>query len=108
MKDAKRKGVSKAASMAYIAAQEAGINLGESITQNNIQSGDKVTLNIEAIKSRKNYDSMTENYKTFVEENAGRVFTAKVEKNSLVTFEEDNTWLFWGGDLQIVEQPNNN
>lgn len=69
-----------------------------------ISNGDKVKLNIDRIKARKNYSRMLDGYKQFVEENADRVFTANVESKNIITMLEDRRWLFWSGDLDIVEK----
>lgn len=71
---------------------------------NEIKEGDRVTLNIEHIKSRKNYEKMNPEYQKFVEENEGRIFTAHPEKENIISlYEDDNKWLFWSGDLKVVE-----
>ena len=68
--------------------------------------GDKVKLNVNRIESRPNYIHMNDRYKKFVSENADTVFTVKFEKGSdrLITFEENDEWLFWSGDLDIYEE----
>ena len=71
---------------------------------NQINEGDSVVLNIERIKSRKNYDKMNPDYQSFVEENKGKVFTAHPEKENIISlYEDDNKWLFWSGDLDKVD-----
>jgi len=64
-----------------------------------INSGDKVKMDVSLVKSRKSYPDMNEKYKEFVENNGDKVFTARVEGKNMVSFEEEPTWLFWSGDL---------
>lgn len=99
MKKARSSGISKGAVMAYLAANDAGIELGD----RKIKYGDKVRLDVERIRSRDDYQQMIAEYKSFVESNADKVFTAKPEGNTMTSFEEDDTWLFWNGDLIIEE-----
>lgn len=47
---------------------------------------------------------MAEAYKSFVEDNESVVFTAHVEKPNMISFLEEPRWLFWSGDLDIVEE----
>ena len=73
-----------------------------------IKEGEKVKLNVKKITSRPDWQRLTERYRTFVMENANTVFTVKYEEKyggtpSLVTFDEDNTWLFWVGDLIVIK-----
>ena len=65
--------------------------------------GDKVKMNLELIKSRVNYEKMSDDYKRFVEEHADEVFTAHVERTNLISFMEEPRWLFGSGDLVKVE-----
>lgn len=69
-----------------------------------IKEGEKVKLNVEKIKIHKDYKRLTEGYKDFISNNADTIFTVKFEEKygeypSLVTFQEDSTWLFHVGDL---------
>lgn len=64
-----------------------------------INSGDKVRIDVSLVKSRRSYPDMNEKYKEFVENNGDKVFTARVEGKNMVSFEEEPTWLFWSGDL---------
>lgn len=68
-----------------------------------IAEGDKVRLNIELVKTRKNYSRMAEGYKKFVEQNDGTVFTAHVERENMISMAEEPRWLFWSGDLIKVD-----
>lgn len=75
--------------------------------QLNLKVGDKVLLNVAAITGRSDYWKMNPMYQKFVEENECTVFTVKRDEKSknlqsCVTFEEDDTWLFWIHDLKIV------
>lgn len=67
-----------------------------------IVEGDKVRLNVELIKSRKNYSRMAERYKEFVESSEDTVFTAHVERENMISVVEQPRWLFWSGDLVKV------
>ena len=69
-----------------------------------ISEGSKVKMNTEAIKGRKNYANMAEEYKSFVESNEGTLFTAHVEKPKMISFLEEPRWLFWSGDLETTEE----
>lgn len=69
-----------------------------------IYDGCKVILNYEAITSRKSFASTAENYRSFVEKNQGRVFTAHPESRNLVSLKEQPGWLFWEKDLIPVEE----
>lgn len=101
VKKARRQGISKNTAEAYIAIKEAGLD--KPSLPKKFQEGDKVLLDIEKIKARKNYDRMSENYKAFVESNEGVVFTAHVERDNLISMKEAPAWLFWSGDLIKVE-----
>lgn len=76
---------------------------GAHTTAKSFNDGDKVKLNIEAVKSRKNYDRMLPLYKEFVETSEDTVFTVHVEQGNLISFIEEPKWLFWSGDLIKVE-----
>ena len=67
-----------------------------------IQDGDRVIINIDLVKGRKNYESMSTKYKNFVESAGDTVFTARQERQNLISLEESPQWLFWSGDLIIV------
>lgn len=73
-----------------------------------IQEGEKVKLDVKKITGRNDWQKLTERYRSFVMDNAKTVFTVQYEekygkKPSLVTFAEDNTWLWWVGDLIVVK-----
>lgn len=66
-----------------------------------IEEGTKVKINIDLVKSRKNYANMSEKYKEFVESSTDQVFTAHIERRNLISFVEEPKWLFWSGDLLV-------
>lgn len=68
------------------------------------EEGEKVRLNIERIKARKNYDKMADAYKEFVDASEDVVFTAHVERENMISLVEEPKWLFWSGDLEKVPQ----
>ena len=68
-----------------------------------VNTGDKVTLKVDVLTSKKNYDIMNPAYKEFVEKSEGIVFTAVQEGTKLIHLEEEPRWLFWCGDLNVVE-----
>lgn len=61
--------------------------------------GEKVMINVPAIKARQNYELMAPSYKQFIEDSGGKEFTAHIEENKLISLVEEPQWLFWGGDL---------
>ena len=66
--------------------------------------GDKAKLDVDLIKSRRNYDRMLQGYKDFVEGNGNEVFTVHVESPHMISFVEEPKWLFWSGDLIKVDE----
>ncbi len=73
-----------------------------------IKEGEKVKLDVKKITGRADWQKASERYRSFVMENKNTVFTVQYEekygiKPSLVTFAEDNTWLWWTGDLIVVK-----
>jgi hypothetical protein len=99
----KKKGVKNAAELvtAYEKANKIRENVGveSSSPPQSISEGDKVKLNVELIKSRKNYENMLDGYKDFVNDNADSIFTAHVERESIISMVEEPKWFFWSGDL---------
>lgn len=69
-----------------------------------ISEGCKVKMNTEAIKKRKNYVNMVDDYKAFVDSKADTIFTAHVERPNMISFLEEPRWLFWSGDLDILTE----
>ena len=92
IKEAKKKGIPKE----YIDAYLAKIS-GEE--QDRIEENDQVMVNVERIKRNKNYNSMLDRYKEFIENCDGKVFKAHVEDGGLISLKENPEWLFWEGDL---------
>lgn len=72
---------------------------GEHTEAKSFNEDDKLMLDINAIKSRKNYPIMNPKYKEFVESNEGTVFTAHKENVNMISLKEEPRWLFWSGDL---------
>lgn len=68
-----------------------------------VNTGDKVKLKVDVLKSKKNYDIMNPMYKEFVEKSEGVVYTAVRESKVLLHLEEEPRWLFWCGDLEVAE-----
>lgn len=102
IKKAVKKGVPSERAKKIIEIAEHGA--GEHTDVQEIKTGDKVKLNVDAVKARKHYDAMLQTYRDFVEANADTVFTAVVENSRLVHMEEEPKWLFWCGDLILVER----
>jgi hypothetical protein len=77
-----------------------------------IVEGTKVKLNIERIKSHPDYPRLTDTYKTWIDENQNRIFTveydSKYKNNPQLLCLKENVepvkWLFWEGDLIILEE----
>lgn len=72
-----------------------------------LDEGDKVKIDVEKIKSRKDYENMRNEYKLFIENNTNVIFTVefdpKYQDHTLVVLKEDETkpkWLWWEGDLK--------
>lgn len=82
-----------------------------------IRSGDpippesKVKLNYNQIVSRNDYKKLKQSYKDFVENNKETIFTTNNSEDisktaKLVSLKEDEAdpkWLFWVGDLMLVD-----
>lgn len=69
-----------------------------------VPDGALVKINVEKIRSRKDYSAKSEKYKQFVDDNEDAVFTARLEHGGLMFLEESPEWLFWCGDLISVSQ----
>lgn len=105
----RKKGYTEADAKQYVKSAEAlgsiiRLGSGEASPPQKFNEGDKVKLNLSRIKGRKNYDKMLDNYKEFVDGNADTVFTAHVERKNLISMQEEPRWLFWSGDLDLVER----
>lgn len=79
-----------------------------------IVDGDKVTLDYDKITATQQYTGANPEYKKFVEDHKGEIFTAKKPENrankQIFELAEDPSgvkWLFWGGHLKKVEMINN-
>lgn len=77
---------------------------GNNSPRQDISEGDKIQLNVELIKSRKNYDRMNPKYKELVESSEGKIFTAHVERTHMISLVEEPAWLFWSGDLIKISE----
>lgn len=73
--------------------------VGDKTPPQKFQEDDKFLLDIKLIKSRKNYERMSDAYKEFVADNDGKILTAHVERGGLISAKEEPKWLFWSGDL---------
>ena len=102
VKDAKKKGIKKTTAEAY--AEIINNGTGRNTDAQEISEDEKIMLNIEAIRNRKNYERMTDKYKEFVNNNSDKVFTAHVERTNLISLKEEPQWLFWSGDLIKIKE----
>lgn len=103
-KAVKKRGLTESQANAYVAvvnrADEIRRNgVGENTPEKHFEEGDKVLINVAAVKARQNYEKMSENYKEFIEKSEGVVYTAHIEHQKLISFAEEPQWLFWSGDL---------
>ncbi len=105
VKKAQSKGISKNVAEAYLAIKEAGLDKVSLPKQ--FQEGDKVKLDVEKITQRKDYEKMNPRYKEFVESNVDTVFTAHLERETLISLAEQPEWLFWSGSLIKVKEKAN-
>ena len=97
IRDARKRGIKKETAEAFIRARELGLNKPN--PPQHINDGDKVMLDVEKIHERGNYEKMSRDYKEFVERSRGKVMTAHVERQNLISMVEEPRWLFWSGDL---------
>lgn len=102
VKKAKKRGTSEKAAKAYAEIISSGS--GKPAPPQEIQEGEKIKLDIDKLRARKNYEIMNDEYKKFVDENAETIFTAHVEKTTLISLHEEPRWLFWCGDLIKVKE----
>ena len=98
-KKAQRDGMSKELAKTYA---EIASGTGEHTKPQAFEDGDKIRLNVEAIKARKNYERMSPLYKEFVEAAGDTIFTAHIERANMISLAEEPKWLFWSGDLVKV------
>lgn len=104
IKRARSKGVSQEVAEAY--AEIAKNGSGEHTPPQDFLEDDKVKLNIDAIKSRANYNIMSQKYKEFVESNTNTLFSVHVEPRlkNVISLKQAPEWLFWSGDLIKVAE----
>ena len=102
VKKAKKRGTSEKAAKAYAEIISSGS--GTPTPPQEIVEGEKIKLDIDKIKERKNYEIMSDEYKEFVDKNTDTVFTAHVERPTLISLNEEPKWLFWCGDLIKVKE----
>jgi len=78
---------------------------GQVSPSQDIPEGTKVKLNVELIKSRQNYERMSQKYRELIEseEISPNKYTAHVEASNMISLVELPNWLFWSGDLIICE-----
>ena len=76
-----------------------------------IAAGSKVKLKYDQIVSRKDWATLNQKYKDFIETNKDGEFTVQINEKipdtfKLISFEEDVTepkFLFWVGDLLLLD-----
>ena len=100
VKKAQKDGMSRGLAKAYV---DIANGTGNNTNAKELSEGDKVKLDISAITARKNYKHMSDMYKEFVESNQDKEFTAHIENKNLISFLEEPRWLFWSGDLILIE-----
>lgn len=93
VKEARKKGIPDEYIDAYLTMLS-----GKEI-HDNIKEDEKVMVNVERVVSSKNYATMNDRYKRFIQNCVGKVFTAHVENIGLISLKESPEWLFWEGDL---------
>jgi len=77
-----------------------------------IAEGTKVKLNIDKIKADVNYPRLTDTYKIWVNKNKDKTFTVEYDpkhpKDPQLLCLKENVepvkWLFWEGDLIVLEE----
>lgn len=100
VKKAQKHGMDRKLAKAYV---EIASGTGDHTEPQRIEEGDRVLINIEAVKARKNYKQMSSMYKEFIETASGKIFTAHIERINLISLNEEPKWLFWSGDLIKVK-----
>lgn len=100
IKQAQKKGISRNVAEAYISVKESGMDIVSLPKQ--IHEDDRVKLDVEKIKSRNDYQKMNPKYKQFIEANKDTVFTAHIERDTLISLKEFPEWLFWSGDVIVL------
>lgn len=75
-----------------------------------LNDGDRVRLNISAIRRHPDYERLSEKYRSFIEDHAAYIFTVKKDNgvgadgSVWMLAEDPNGWLFWSGDLVKVRE----
>lgn len=77
-----------------------------------IPEGSKVKFNIEKMKAHPDWETLEEDYRNFIEQNIDKIFTVEYDEQYQyeplwVCLAEDPApikWLFYIGDLQVVEE----
>ena len=100
-KDARKKGIDEAVTELYISMKKKGMETPSPPQE--IQTGDTVMIDVERVTSRRNYARMAPAYREFVEASDGKVFTALREQGNLISLQEEPKWLFWSGDLNVIQ-----
>ena len=100
VKRARKEGFSRGAAEAYLAVKEMGDVADKAPKM--FKDGEKVRINIEKIKKRKDYEDKSEKYKKVIEEEGEKVFEVKNLRGNLYSLDGLDGWLFWGGDLERV------
>ena len=76
---------------------------------NPLHEDDKVILNQPKLQKEVNTSNKTAEWKSWVKDNFGKVFTVKYDKwkdGILVTFKEDDKWIWHAADLILVDAAN--
>ena len=101
VKIATKNGINKDVAKSYAVISK---GTGVHTEAKHFEEGDKLMLDINAIKNRKNYSAMNPKYKDFVESSSDKIFTVHKEKQNLISLAEEPQWLFWSGDLIKVKE----
>lgn len=100
-----RKGIKRDVVQLYFRVKDAQ---ERSVNAEKIQEGTKVRIDVDHIKGAKEYSKLNKDYREFVESSRGKIFTAHIERKFVSLNENDNQWLFWPGNLIIVEEKGDN
>lgn len=98
IKKLKKKGYSDEEIKKYLILLEAKARVS-----NDIVDGAKVKLDVDFVKTRKDYQNLVPEYREFVESARDKVFIAHHESGDLFSLEGNNKWLFWSGELRNVK-----
>ena len=107
IKNVKKRGVSKKVAETYLIMKDVTDSVqDENDKLEKIVDGSKVMLDVDKIKAKKDWHRLVPEYKEFVEDSVGVVYTVNKEdgKAVLVSFKESPGWLFYIGDLILVEE----